>query len=284
MNANYAGSASESHVASANAAAVARPSDEDVISLFGGADFDSNTNEAIDNDDIDNNALLSLIGDALVQSDVTGPPILEHLANIVDAKFTAEFDIDKRKEILDKYKVPKYCNSLFTPKCNPEIWGKLPSFVGRNDVRASTQQDTLLRVTGAISSSIEDLLKACEEKQTPENKAIIAKLFDAIAILGHFNNELSFKRREALKPNLSNEFKQTKSGVEMNLANRKLALTAIQTLKKTFLRTKLVLLSIIMATRRFQFLKSKLCRAVLKILLAKCCKLQMMPKSARKTQ
>eukprot|EP00794_Sanderia_malayensis_P014535 gene14535-16038_t len=168
--------------------------------------MNANTNEAID--DIDNNALLSLIGDALVPSDVTGPPILEHLANIVDAKFTAEFDIDKRKEILDKYKVPKNCNSLFTPKVNPEIWGKLPSFVRRNDVRASTRQDTLLRVTGAISSSIEDLWKACEEKQTPEYKAIIATLFDAIAILGHFNKELSFKRREALKPNLSNEFKQ----------------------------------------------------------------------------
>ena len=221
-NANYAASRNGSYVASTNANCVAstnanyeiplngnsnaRPSDEDVMSLFGGPDFDSTTNEVID--DIDNNALLSLIGDAFAPSDVTGPPIMDHLASIIDAKFTAEFDLDKRKEILDKYKVPKNCNSLFTPKVNPEIWGKLPTFVRRNDVRASTQQDTLLRVTGAISSSIEDLLKAREGKQPPNYKAIIATLFDAIAILGHINKELSFKRREALKPNLSHEFKQ----------------------------------------------------------------------------
>ena len=75
--------------------------------------------------DLDSNALLSMIGDALVPSDLKGPPILEHLAGIADTKFAADFDLDKRKEILDKYKVPKHCASLIAPKVNPEIWGKL---------------------------------------------------------------------------------------------------------------------------------------------------------------
>lgn len=208
-NANFVASTNANDVASMNASTAAtsafRPSDDDVMSLFGGPEFDTVEDEAVD---LDNNALLSMIGDALVPSDIKGPPILEHLAGIVDTKFTAEFDLEKRKEILDKYKVPKNCNSLFAPKVNPEIWGKLSSYARRNDVRTSTMQDTLLRITGAISSSIEDLLKAREEKKAPDYKPIIAKLFDTIAILGHLNKELSFKRREALKPNLSHEFKQ----------------------------------------------------------------------------
>ena len=74
-------------------------------------------------------------------------------------------------------------------------------------MRTSTMQDTLLRITGALSSSIEDL-KARDEKKAPDYKLMIVKLFDTIAILGHLNIEISSKRREASKPNLSHEFKQ----------------------------------------------------------------------------
>ena len=159
MNANCVASTNASCVASTNAYAVPRSSDEDVVSLFGGPEFDVNNSEAALHD-IDNNSLLSQIGDAPVPSEEKGPPILDHHGSIVDAKFLVEFDVEKRKEILDKYKVPKNCTSLMTPKVNPEIWTKLPPFARRNDVRASFQQDTLLRITGAITSSIEELLKA----------------------------------------------------------------------------------------------------------------------------
>ena len=52
-------------------------------------------------------------------SDEKGPPSLDHLASIVGANVLVEFDVQKRKEILDKYKVPKNCTSLMTPKVNP---------------------------------------------------------------------------------------------------------------------------------------------------------------------
>ena len=133
---------------------------------------------------------------------------MDHIASIVDAKFLVEFDVEKRKEILDKYKVPKNCTSLITPKVNLEIWTKVPPFARRNDVRASFQQDTLLRITGAITSSIEDLLKARKQQHISDYKTIIAKLFDAIVMLVYVNREFSFKDKEALKPNLSHEFKQ----------------------------------------------------------------------------
>eukprot|EP00112_Aurelia_sp_Birch-Aquarium-sp1_P020955 Seg5516.2 transcript_id=Seg5516.2/GoldUCD/mRNA.D3Y31 product="hypothetical protein" protein_id=Seg5516.2/GoldUCD/D3Y31 len=107
-NANIVASTNVNDVASMNASNAApsafRRSDEDVISLFGGPDFDNNEDEGVH---LDNNALPSMIGDALVPLDLKGPPILEHLAGTVDTKFTADFDHEKRKEILDKYKVSK---------------------------------------------------------------------------------------------------------------------------------------------------------------------------------
>ena len=64
---------------------------------MGGQEFDVNNSKAALHD-IDNNSLLSKIGDTLVPSDEKGPPVLDHLASIVDAKFLVECDVEKRKE------------------------------------------------------------------------------------------------------------------------------------------------------------------------------------------
>ena len=91
--------------------------EEDVVSLFGGWEFESQ-------DDIflENEALLTSIDDAFVASLEKGPPPMSRqLASIIDGKFTAEFDLLKRKEIADKYPVPENCASLFKPKVNPEM-------------------------------------------------------------------------------------------------------------------------------------------------------------------
>ena len=125
-NANCVASTNGSCVASTNANTVPRSSDEDVVSLFGCPEFDVNNSEAALHD-IDNNSLLSQIGDALVPSDEKGPPILDHLASIVDAIFLVEFDVEKRKEILDKYKVPKKWHFINDSQSKPRNLDKITS-------------------------------------------------------------------------------------------------------------------------------------------------------------
>jgi len=79
-----------------------------------------------------------------------GPPISDPLATIVNAKFSTEFDSNKRKEILEKYRIPKNCDSLLVPSISPEIWAKLPSDSKRGDIQISSLQDSIARVTGGI--------------------------------------------------------------------------------------------------------------------------------------
>ena len=71
MNANCVAPTNASCVASTNANTVPRSSDEDVVRLFGGPEFDVNNSEAALHD-IDN-SLLSQIGDALVPSNEKVP-------------------------------------------------------------------------------------------------------------------------------------------------------------------------------------------------------------------
>ncbi|XP_065053490.1 uncharacterized protein LOC135682499 [Rhopilema esculentum] len=159
----------------------ARPSEEDALSLFGRAEFDPS-----DPSEMENEALLTSIDKALLPSTEKGPPISAQLAKIIDGKFGTEFDLSKRKEILDKYHSPENCQTLFSPKINPEIWGKLNPNSKRNDIKLSVLQDGLIKATSAVSVAVSDLLFACF----------------------NWSRKLTFKRRDSPRPHLSAKFKQ----------------------------------------------------------------------------
>eukprot|EP00794_Sanderia_malayensis_P014718 gene14718-16248_t len=181
-----------------------RSSEEDALSLYGGPDFEHQDNNSV----IDNTELLENIDHSLLLTDEAGPPVSDKLGKILNSKFPAEFDPEKRKELLSKYKVPSNCESFHVPKVNPEIRQKLNAHAKRCDMSLYTQQDTLLRVTSAISSVVDNLLSARQKNETPDYQSLIAQIIDSVALLGHVNRELSFKRRDLLRTNLGPEFKQ----------------------------------------------------------------------------
>ena len=69
-------------------------------------------------------------------------------------------------------------------------------------------QDTLIKGSSAIVVTVEDLLRNREKKTSPNYRSFIPRLTDAVALLGHVNKELSFKRRDVIRPYLNQEFKQ----------------------------------------------------------------------------
>ena len=122
---------------------------------------------------------------------------------MVAKKITTDYDLDQRKEILSKYKTPQNCDELYVPRINPEIWEKLKPFARKKDIKVSVLQDILVKVTSAISLVADDLLQSRERKSKPNYQVLISRLIDSIALLGHANKELSFKRKEALRPTSS---------------------------------------------------------------------------------
>ena len=133
----------------------------------------------------------------------------DKLSKLVNDKFQTEYTVEKRKEILQKYKVLVNCNELFVPKVNSEIWTKLNANSKRSDIRTSVLQDTLLKVSSAIFVTVNDLLSHREKKTSPDYKTLIPRLTDSVALIGHVHKELSFKQRDARRPYLNHEFKQT---------------------------------------------------------------------------
>lgn len=182
----------------------------DALSLSGGGDIDEIEDtilEDMEDGDSDNASLLSAISSSLSCSQDTGPPIASGLAELVNGKFNAEYSVEKRKEILQKYKKPSNCDNVLVPKVNEEIWSKLPANAKRSDIRTSALQDTLVKVSSAIICTSDKLLEHREKKTIPSYKALINPLLDSVALLGHVCTELSYKRRDALKPFLYQDFR-----------------------------------------------------------------------------
>ena len=97
--------------------------DDDALSLFGNYRLVDEPLEP--EEDLSNDELLSQVTTSLSSSYESGPLVSDKLSKLVNDKFHTEYSVDKRKEILQKYKTLSNCTELFVPKVNPEIWGIL---------------------------------------------------------------------------------------------------------------------------------------------------------------
>ncbi|CAB4021804.1 Hypothetical predicted protein [Paramuricea clavata] len=139
---------------------------DDTLSLFGGPEFNE--------DEQDNENLLSDIAQSLVSSEDTGPPITEKLASIVNKNFSDDVDLTKLKSILNTHKKPENCTELFVPRVNTEIWHKMKPHQRKADIKFSNLQDTLIKGVSALTTASNDLLVCRETKTLPNYKDLLS--------------------------------------------------------------------------------------------------------------
>ena len=63
-------------------------------------------------------------------------------------------------------------------------------------------EDALITASSAVATSVEDLLKSHEMKSPLDFQSVVLCQIDIITLLGFISSELSYRRKEALCPQL----------------------------------------------------------------------------------
>ena len=155
-----------------------------------------------------NDPLLSEIAEDLLNADESGPAVETQLADFINNLWSKKLSDSKLKDKSAKYLRPANCETLATPRVNPEIWDKLSHSVKQQDLRSSSTQKTVGTAGAVLCKSIELLLEM--NSKQPKSDSDVQKLIklntDAVALLGHAHVDLSHRRRESIKPHLNKDY------------------------------------------------------------------------------
>lgn len=158
-------------------------------------------------------ALLNETAQDFESDEQTDPEVAQKLADIVNRRWGSMLEKAKLKEKLAKYNRLDNCEKLTVPEVNPEKWNKLKHVTRGAYLRLANMQKILVKVGSAVAKSTDILLVIRADPEKTLVSALTEKLgklvtynADALTLLGFVNIELSYSRRDAIKPNLNNEY------------------------------------------------------------------------------
>ena len=118
---------------------------------------------------------------------------------------------EKIKEKHEKYNRPENCENLINTRVNPEIWTKVRSNTRSRDLKMQKLETSLLKSMIPIVKMSDKLLEL-KSTSTSASQSDVSEFLqlslDSLALMGHSINEVNIKRRELIKPDLNDPFKQ----------------------------------------------------------------------------
>ena len=150
---------------------------------------------------------LDSLAKALETSDDLGTNINDKLAEIINKRWGKTLTPEKLKVILDKYKRPANCTSLYPIKVNKGAWEHLKYTKKQDDLRLANMQQVLRKVACIMSQTTDFLLaQASSSPNHEEFNKHISQSVDAFALLGHLTGNISSLRRSTMKPLLKPDY------------------------------------------------------------------------------
>ena len=159
---------------------------------------------SVDYEDEDDELLKELASE-IDNTGTTSEKVAASMADIINKRFSQSLTDEKLKTKLDQYDRPDNCERLVFPTVNNEVWRNLPPQAKKADLKLALTQRATVKASVAAAQSTQLVLRAHTKKTLTDKSTkddITNKTADAFALLGHACNELSLRRRYALKPHL----------------------------------------------------------------------------------
>ena len=147
-----------------------------------------------------------------------GESINPQLAKILEGLWANKLVEEKLKEKLKNYPTPANCSNMIVPKCNHEIWTNVLSSALRfNDLNLQRAQCQMSKAANAMILVCNQLLAHKNNASTKlETNKLISHTIDALALLGNSVQELSQRRREAIRGKIPHRLQHLASNVPPN--------------------------------------------------------------------
>ena len=107
------------------------------------------------------------------------------------------------KILTGEYPAPNNCNHLTPVLVNEEIWDLMARKTKTVDLAFQKVQEQLVPGLSALTILANQLLKDIQNSKTTDTAAVSQKLMDGTALVGSANWNITMKRHELIKPDLS---------------------------------------------------------------------------------
>ena len=160
--------------------------------------FDASEAEALNID------VLDALEDPFKGEDTRGPSVNEKLAaKVNDCFFLTNLNLEVITKKQQSYMHPQNCPKLVVTQCNEEIWRKLQKFQRTADIKTSNIQKVIAAGAAgatALTKILEALLANVKSGANLQISQLVSKGCDALALFGHASQEMSYRRREDIRP------------------------------------------------------------------------------------
>ena len=138
------------------------------------------------------------------KEEAVGPPTTAQLAGFMNKLIEKSAKEEKIDKLYESYLKPENIEGFYHTKVNPELWRNLPIPARARDIKLQRIQRRISTATTAVLKGVEGILKI--KATCPALNGPAKDLFNALILLESSNNEVNFRRKDFLKPNINGKF------------------------------------------------------------------------------
>lgn len=146
------------------------------------------------------NPLISKLTKTLQFTEHVGPAIDGDLASLVDKIMREKANEDKITDLKKQHETPENCSTLSETKVNQGVCNNLDESARSTDLKFQKVQKSLVKGMIIIATEVNKLMG----KSGPQNaEDTVGSLVDGVLLLANANQELNYRRRELMRPQLN---------------------------------------------------------------------------------
>ena len=164
------------------------------------------------------NPLISKFTKTLEFTKHVGPVIDGDLASLVDKIMGEKANEDKITGLNKQHETPENCTTLSETKVNQGVWNNLDESAQSTDPKFQKVQKSLGKGIIIIVTEVNKLMGNSGPQNVDDT---VGSLMDGVLLLANANQELSYRRRELMRPQLNASYSHLYGGPQVQRRNKK---------------------------------------------------------------